>query len=82
MSLKLNIDSPTIPRVLILPDGTIAIGDVEEIGPYDFCEMVKYVMTNTDLRPDDPRYRLIEFMGKLKTVEGYNPGGRRFEAGA
>lgn len=46
----------------------------------DFCEMVKYVMRNTDLKENDPRLKLIDFVSKLEQVEGYNgPKSRRLE---
>lgn len=43
----------------------------------DFCEMVKYVMTNTDLNSDDPRLELVRWVSELKQVRGYNINAKR-----
>lgn len=45
----------------------------------DFCETVIYVMTNTELVPNDPRLKLIEEIKALKKVEGFSKGQERLE---
>jgi len=45
----------------------------------DFCDMVSYVMTNTDLAKNDPRPELIKRLNKLITVDGYNKGNKRLQ---
>ncbi len=43
-----------------------------------FCEMVKYVLTNTDLEGDeDPRYDLIALLQSTVVAEGNNPKQKR-----
>lgn len=42
-----------------------------EIPMADFCELVLYALTNTDLRPDDPRLDLIEKIKSMKKIPGY-----------
>jgi hypothetical protein len=36
------------------------------IGMDDFCKLVEYVMTNTEIKEEDPRLKLIEFMKEFK----------------
>ena len=43
-----------------------------------FCDIVRYVMTNTDLKTlDDPRQRLRGDFRRLEIAEGFNKGGLR-----
>jgi hypothetical protein len=45
----------------------------------DFCSMVEYVLTNTDLTgPDDPRVGLVEKVRGMQTTTGYSATGTRF----
>ena len=37
----------------------------------DFCQLVYYFLTNTDLEENDRRLKLIEDIKKLKQVKGY-----------
>jgi len=46
-----------------------------EIDMRDFCELVLYVLTNTDLDPMDPRVRLVNLIREMKIVEGHNGEG-------
>jgi hypothetical protein len=48
-----------------------------DIDMEDFCELVKYVLTNTDLMPMDPRLGLCEFVSKLHIMDGHNPNQQR-----
>lgn len=45
----------------------------------DFTSMVLYVLTNTDLEPNDPRLPLVERIKEMRMVPGYNSGGYRLE---
>jgi hypothetical protein len=48
-----------------------------ELTMADFVEMVKYVMTNTNLRKDDPRLDLVKWTKRLKKIKGYGDEGKR-----
>lgn len=50
-----------------------------EISLEDFCVLTYYVLTNSDLMPEDPRLNLIERIKKLQITEGFNPGESRLE---
>lgn len=80
MSLILNIDSPPTENghqpVAFADEKTVHISGVY-IGMEDFCELVKYVMTNGDLVGLDPRLMLREQFRRLETVPGWNEGGKR-----
>ena len=58
--------------------GRIRIGDYE-LTMEDFLMLVHYVMTNTDLVPNDPRLSALEMLKEAKVVPGWNrhglPGG-------
>lgn len=45
----------------------------------DFLDAAWYILTNTDLEPDDPRLVFIERVRKLRSVPGWSmrAGGRR-----
>lgn len=47
----------------------------------DFCSLVLYALTNSDLVPrdgkPDPRVALVRIVGRLVIDGGYNPGGSR-----
>ena len=45
---------------------------VAEIGMTDFCALIYYVLTNSDLDHDDPRLRLFECLKKAGIGPGYN----------
>jgi len=50
-----------------------------EIDMRDFCELVLYVLTNTDLEPDDPRVPLVNKIKEMEIIEGHNgPNTGRF----
>lgn len=53
------------------PVQIVEVGDYE-ISIEDFCEMVIYVLTNTDLwNSDDPRLGLVRIIKKLKILKGH-----------
>jgi hypothetical protein len=55
---------------------TILVGEYQ-ISLEDFLALTLYVLMNTDLEAKDPRLSFLEFVRRLKEVDGYNPGGRR-----
>jgi len=55
----------------------IRLGE-EYITPEDFVEFVMYVMTNTDLAPNDPRRELKERLSGLIEIPGFNRGNVRY----
>lgn len=79
MSLHLNMGTE--------PDGlrvkTRGFGkDIVFIGEYevsieDFFVLAHYVLTNTNLREDDPRLRFVESVKAMIVFEGFNRGGKR-----
>jgi hypothetical protein len=38
----------------------------------DFCSLIEYALTNTDLFPNDPRLKLLERIKQATIIEGYN----------
>lgn len=67
MSLMLN--QGTVPNDLFTKShpsngGRVLIGDYD-LSMKDFVALAEYVLTNTDLQPDDPR---LEFMDYVKTL--------------
>jgi hypothetical protein len=81
MSLELSGTNPLVVARSGIP-GTNSInlydGNSEkEIPMDDFCCLVEYALTNTDLLPDDPRLKLIDKIKLASTTEGYNPGNTR-----
>jgi len=55
----------------------VVLGDYE-ISFADFLSAAKYVLTNTDLMPNDPRIRFVMEVQLMTIGQGYNPGGQRF----
>ena len=43
----------------------------------DFCYLVVYALTNSDLQRDDCRLHLIDTIKKLQPVEGWNEGKKK-----
>jgi hypothetical protein len=74
MSLTLSYSKPQDldVKTLGLPGCNVVLLGDYQIPMEDFCEMVKYVLTNTDLEPEDPRLELLEFVKGLKPVDGWN----------
>jgi hypothetical protein len=70
---KAGISVKTQPHP-ITPEVWIGI---HEIGMDEFCDVVRHVMTNTDLTEKDPRIDLIAFTATLVQTEGYNGTGTR-----
>lgn len=54
------------------------IGDAEiDMSMDDFCAVVEYVMTNTNLDPEDPRLELQKRICALRVVTGWGDDGKR-----
>jgi hypothetical protein len=49
----------------------VMLGDCE-IPMSEFCTAVEYVLTNTDLDPNDPRIGLVERIKKATVTQGHN----------
>lgn len=83
MSLILNMGTkPYGLRVKTFGFGsrlnTVYLGDYE-ISLEDFLVAAEYVLTNTDLEPNDPRLQFVERVKSMEEVDGYNPGRKRLE---
>lgn len=50
---------------------------INNIDMNDFCQLVVYLMPNTDLTEDDPRLELWRMLTKLEIVDGYLDGNVR-----
>jgi len=59
-------------------DNTVFLGDYE-ISLKDFLVVAKYVLTNTDLEPNDPRLQFVKCIQSMKETDGYKPGQKRLE---
>ena len=51
-----------------------------EISMADFLFAAHYVLTNSDLEPNDLRPQFLKCVNSMHEVKGYNPGGKRLEA--
>ena len=88
MSLELSFSKPEGITAKTFDAETLLLGDYQ-ISMQDFCQLVKYVLTNTNLAKGDPRYSLVESIKKLKVTEGFPTiirgqtlrGSLRFELG-
>ena len=74
MSLKLANSKPPIEAKTFGPgiqvfwmSDTVLLGDYK-IPIDDFCCLVEYVLSNTDVRPNDPRLKLVECVNKVKEL--------------
>ena len=60
-------------------DNTVFLGEYK-ISMEDFLFAAEYVLTNTNLGPNDPRIQFVTSVMSMIKVEGYNgPGTRRFK---
>lgn len=81
MSLELSGTNPLVVAKSGIPsknDINLYSKDSDiDIPMEDFCDLVEYTLTNTDLFPDDPRLKLIAKLKNADVTEGYNTGGSR-----
>ena len=82
--MSLRLINGTVPDGLVVKtrisrvDPDVRIGD-NEISIADFCAMVWYVLTNTDLHgTNDPRIQLVEAIKKAERTTGYDNSAERF----
>ena len=70
--MTISLDVGTTPHGLIAKavDGVMLIGDYL-ISDHDFCHLMMEFLTNTNLKPDDPRPNILDEIRKLKVVPGY-----------
>lgn len=71
------------PKGLEIKTGFLA-GEYVHLGDYeismeDFCQAVRYVLTNTNIKPTDRRVELVRDIKNCKKVLGWNDEGKRFE---
>ena len=57
--------------------GQVSFGEYD-VDIEDFCEAVKYVLTNTDLSEYDTRKDLVNWIHSLDEIKGYNDGNVRY----
>ena len=58
----------------------VYLGDYE-ISIEDFFFAAEYVLTNTNLYPNDPRLQFVKCVKSMKKVEGYNsPSQKRLQS--
>ncbi|MFH1170672.1 MAG: hypothetical protein V1704_03900 [Candidatus Vogelbacteria bacterium] len=58
---------------------TVHLGDYE-ISLEDFLIATQYVLTNTDLVPNDPRLQFVKCVQSMEEVRGHNPNGKHLES--
>lgn len=83
MSIRLSNTLPPDTTAKALDDaaGTVLVGDLE-IPASDFCELVRYFLSNTNLRDDDPRLLLVEQIRTTGFSDGWGGAGVRMILGA
>lgn len=82
MSIVLTADPKTTPGITIKTTdiseslcGIVGLRCLKgnlDIGYRDFLEMVRYVLTNTDLQPNDPRFALVVAINRIQFAPGCN----------
>jgi len=55
---------------------TVRIGEYH-MSLSDFLVMAEYVLTNTDIVPNDPRVKFLERIKRAEPIPGWNPGNQR-----
>ena len=79
MSLLLNHDSSeNILCKSSYDSREIYIGQYS-IGQFDFCTLIEYFLTNTDLINNDERIILIDKIKKAKIIDGFNKNNKRIK---
>lgn len=71
MSITLELDSKTKPLCYTTGAQEVVVGR-EQIGILDFLYLAHYVLTNTDLEPDDPRRQFVKCVQAMHEDEGWN----------
>lgn len=83
MSLTLDYGTEPPGVAAMSRDGRMLFDAGIDISNEDWCELVKYQLTNSDLVVNDPRMKLVYALGiSHRIVTGYNgPGSRRIVLG-
>ena len=84
MSLELRKSNDVYCTARSKGNGKGLFDDCVFIGEYnihieDFCSLVEYVFTNTDLEENDVRIETVEIIIKYIYVNGFNPNNFRYE---
>jgi hypothetical protein len=72
--------TPSVKNGRILVDNNLNISHENidiDINQEDFCALISYFLTNTDLVENDPRLELVKAIKKYKIKEGYNKNNKR-----
>ncbi len=85
--MSMSLDLGTKPAGLEVKTYTHTLGSLGKsvhLGAYeisleDFLVAAGYVLTNTDLAPNDPRLQFVKYVQSMRVVEGHNRGGERLE---
>ena len=84
--MSLSLDLGTKPAGLeVKTFGFGSMGNTVHLGDYeisleDFLVTAEYVLTNTDLEPNDPRLQFVKCVQSMKEVDGHNPNRKRLES--
>jgi hypothetical protein len=79
MSLALELGTKPEGTIAITPHPRVILIGELEITTDDFCQLVIYVLTNTNLVHADPRLHLMQQLAKLNVINGH--GGNGFRLG-
>ncbi len=86
--MSLEVKDRFSQKGIYVKSGSLSDGDYITIGNNtftmkDFLLIIYYVLTNTDLRENDPRLEFSEQLKLLKIIDGYNketnPNSKRLE---
>ena len=75
--MSLSLDQGTKPEGLEVKTwGVVGLKSVVHLGDYeismaDFLSVAQYVLTNTNLDPNDPRLEFVKWVKSLEQVKGY-----------
>ena len=79
--MSLLLANGTRPKGLNLKTWGLGSNDVY-LGDYvislkDFLCAAEYVLTNTDIKKNDPRLKFVEIVKKMRKIKGWNPRRKR-----
>lgn len=78
LSLDLGTKPDGLTACFMFGEDVICLG-AYEITMRDFLGLAEYVLTNTDLTPNDPRLHFVRLASSMCVVDGYNPGHSRLK---
>ena len=86
--MSLRLDNGTTPALEVCfhsfggeNSKTVRLGEYE-ISIEDFLLMAAYVLSNTDLEPNDPRLQFVVHVKEMEIIKGYNEGRERLSSRA